>query len=66
MTNDEIKACLYDRRPVVHNGVKYDYVSAITYRVENGHVSVKAELMDKTKHSVTIANVRDVSEVVKI
>lgn len=66
MTNEEIKACLYDRRQVAHNGIKYDYVSAITYRVENGHVAVKAELMDKTKRSVTIANVKDVSEVVKL
>lgn len=66
MTNEELKACLYDRRPVVHNGIKYDYVSAITYRVENGKVIVRAELMDETKRSVTIANVKNISGAVKV
>lgn len=46
------------RYTVKCNGVTYDHISAIIYRAENGRIVVSAELMDKTRNSVTIAQSR--------
>ena len=62
MTNEEAKTALFNRSPVMYNGVEYLYISAITYRCDaNNNLSISAELRDKCKHSVTIAKIKDVT-----
>lgn len=61
MTNDEAKTALFKRAPVVCNGIEYLCISAITYRVNsNNELIISAELLDKNKHSVTVAQLKDV------
>lgn len=61
MTNDEAKKALFERTPVIFNGLDYAYISAIIYRYDTkGNLLVSAELLDKNGRSVTIAQVKDV------
>ena len=61
MTNDEAKTALIQRTPVMCNGIYYSYISAIIYRYDrNNQLVISAELTDKNKHSVTIAQIKDV------
>ena len=62
MTNDQAKTALQKRTPVTYNGIKYSYISAIMYRMSSSNeLIISAELMDKTNRSVTIAQLKDVS-----
>ena len=61
MTNDQAKAALINRTPVTFNGIDYSYISAIIYRYDNNNLLISAELTDKTKRSVTIAQLKDVN-----
>lgn len=62
MTNTEAKTALFNRTPVTYNGIEYLYISAIIYRVDsNNELIISAELLDKSKRSVTIAQLKDVS-----
>lgn len=61
MTNAEAKEALFHRTPVMYNGIKYPYISAIIYRNNNNTLLISAELVDKSKRSVTIAKIKDVS-----
>ena len=61
MTNEEAKTALMKRTPVTYNGIYYSYISAIIYRYDRSdHLLISAELIDKSKHSVTIAQIKDV------
>ncbi len=61
MTNTEAKEALFSRTPVVYQNTEYLYISAIVYRYDrNNNLFISAELMDKTKRSVTIAPIKDV------
>ena len=61
MTNDEAKEALKKRTPVILNGIEYLYISAIIYRYDkNRNLVISAELTDKNKRSVTIAQLKDV------
>ena len=61
MTNDEAKEALKKRTPVIFNGIEYLYISAIIYRYDkNRNLVISAELTDKNKRSVTIAQLKDV------
>lgn len=61
MTNSEAKDALLQRIPVIFNGNRYEYISAIIYRYDsNYNLLVSAELTDKNKRSITIARVKDV------
>ena len=61
MTNTEAKEALKNRTPVVYNNIEYLYISAIIYRYDkNNNLVIFAELADKCKHSVTIAQLKDV------
>lgn len=61
MTNDEAKTALFKRTPVICNGIEYLYISAITYRVNsNDELIISAELLDRNRRSVTIAQIKDV------
>lgn len=62
MTGVEAREAMLSRTPVHYNGIDFIRITAITYRPgTNGEILVTAELLDKCKHSVTIANVRDVT-----
>ena len=61
MTNEEAKIALKNRTPVVFKNIEYSYISAIIYRYDNNsNLVISAELTDKNKHSVTIAQLKDV------
>jgi hypothetical protein len=61
MTNEEGKNALFHRTPIVFNNVEYLYITKIIYSVdENNNLLISAELLDKTKRSVTTARLKDV------
>lgn len=61
MTNAEAKEALKKRTPVIYNNIEYLYISAIIYRYDkNRNLVISAELTDKSKRSVTIAQLKDV------
>ena len=61
MTNNEAKEALLRRTPVIFNGNEYEYMSAIIYRYDkDGNFLISAELIDKNKHSITVARIKDV------
>lgn len=61
MTNGEAKTALFNRTPVTYNGIDYLYITGITYRVNsNNELIISAELLDKNKRSVTVAQLKDV------
>lgn len=61
MTNDEAKNALLARSPVTYKNIEYSYISAIIYRYDkHNNLIISAELMDKNKHSVTIAKIKEV------
>ena len=61
MTNDQAKTALIQRTPVTYNNIEYLCISAIIYRYdENNNLLISAELTDKNKRSVTIAQLKDV------
>ncbi len=61
MTNSEAKEALKKRTPVIYNNIEYLYISAIIYRYDsNCNLIISAELADKCKNSVTIAQLKDV------
>ena len=61
MTNAEAKEALINRTPVMFNNTEYLYISAIIYRYDdNRKLVISAELTDKCKRSVTIAQLKDV------
>lgn len=62
MTNEEAKTAFLNRTPVLLGDNEYLFISAIIYRIdENRNVKVSAELLDKNKRSVVIAQVKDVT-----
>lgn len=61
MTNAEAKEALKNRTPVIYNNIEYLYISAIIYRYDKNHnLAISAELTDKNKRSVIIAQLKDV------
>ena len=62
MTNEEAKTALMQRTPITYNGIPYSYISAIIYRYDkSNNLLISAELTDKSKNSVTIAQLKDVN-----
>lgn len=63
MTNTEAREAMLNRTPVIHGGITYSRISAIIYRPgDNRDVKVTVELLDKSGHSVSIANTKDVTQ----
>lgn len=61
MTGAEAREAMLTRKPVQYSGIDFIRITAITYRPgANGEINVTLELLDKCKHSVTIANIKDV------
>ena len=63
MTNSELKEALFTREPVMHMGIRYDYVSAVIYRTVKGKLQITAELMDSAGHSTTVVHAGKVEKV---
>lgn len=51
MTSDEAKRCLYSHNEVICNGINYERMTAIIYRLDESgrNIIVSAELLDKSK-----------------
>ncbi len=65
MNNNELKEALFNQRPVIlkqplYGELHYSCVSALIYRVKNGKLDVTAELKDKSGHSVTTADPKQI------
>lgn len=61
MNNAEAKTALLKRTPVTCNGINYSHISAIIYRYDRyNNLLISAELADKNKRSVTIAQLKEV------
>lgn len=66
MTNEELKAALQSRKPVIydsprHGKIKYKCVYAIRYTLNRtGHIIIQAELLDYNNGSITIADGNEV------
>lgn len=63
MNGKELKDALMDGRKVFCNGIEYSNISAIIYRNRGGAIEVSAELLDKNKTCVVIAQADKVQEV---
>lgn len=63
MNNEELKAALFSRCPVEHNGIEYKCVTAIIYRNKGGKLDISAEVADKKSNSVCIVNAEKLKEV---
>lgn len=62
MNSNDIKDALLDGRPVLHNGITYEKVSAVVYRNRNGKIAVSAELLDKNHNCVVVASIDKIQE----
>ena len=63
MTNEEAKQALFVKSPIVYKNTEYLYISALIYRVDrNNNLLISAELKDKNKRSVTIAQLKEVQK----
>jgi hypothetical protein len=61
MNNDEVKKAWYDDTPIFHQGIQYQRISALIYRLDgNKKIVTSAELLDKNNNSVMIAKIEDV------
>lgn len=60
MTNQELKAALHTRCPVMHMGIRYDYVSAVIYRTIGGEIYITAELYSRERGEEIIVHAADI------
>ena len=61
MTNDEAKQAFMHQTPVTYGGREYDCIHAIIYRHDRHNaLIVSAELWDRHKNSVILANLKDI------
>jgi len=56
MTRLEAREACKKGCPVIHNGIEYLYISAITYRRGPNGFYMQAELLDRNKKDVVIVN----------
>ena len=63
MTNAELKQALFNKTPVMHNGIRYRRVYEICYRVPEDKLIVSAGLMDITGRSVVYVPIEKVSSI---
>lgn len=55
MDNKELKQALFDAGPVLYNGIKYQKVHGILYRVVSGKLCISAELLDFNNNCLVYA-----------
>lgn len=62
MTKTEARNAFTQKIPVMHNGIEYAYISALIYRMKDQRMVITAEMMDKSGGSVTIADIKRITE----
>lgn len=61
MTSEEIKKAWFDQIPVFNNGIRYNRINALIYRLDrNKKIVASAELLDQNGSSVVIVKFDDV------
>lgn len=66
MTNEELKAALKSRKPVIfrssrYGEIKYKCINAIRYTLDKtDNIMIQAELLDYNNNSITTANGKEV------
>lgn len=55
MTNAELKQALFNKTPVMYNGIRYQRVYEIVYRVPKDKLIVSAGLLDVNDNSIVYA-----------
>ena len=65
MNGAEAKDALTKGGEVYHNGIEYDRISAIIYRIIGGKLSISAEMIDKNQNCVVIAPIEKISREVQ-
>lgn len=66
MTSDQIKDAIHKFKPVKHNGIKYDRITAYIYRAVETHkrgvykIVLQCELLDMRANSVTVVEAEKV------
>jgi len=64
MSNEELRRAYQTNQSVEHKGIVFDRIGAIIYRKnKNGDTQISVELLDKSGHSVTIAEASRVTAV---
>lgn len=62
MTNEEAKQALINQTPVEHQGIWYERITALIYRLNKyGAVMVSGEMLDKCGTCVVIADVKNIN-----
>ena len=60
MDNKALKQALFDGVPVQYNGIKYQKVNGILYRIVSGKLSISDELLDYNGNCLVYAPVAKV------
>lgn len=55
MTNAELKQALFNKTPVMHNGIRYKRIYEIVYRVPKDKLIVSVGLLDVNDNSIVYA-----------
>lgn len=55
MTGAELKQALFNKKPVMYNGIRYRRVYEIVYRVPEDKLIVSAGLLDENANSIVYA-----------
>ena len=63
MTNAELKQALFNKTPVMYNGILYQRVYEICYRVPEDKLIVSAGLLDMNGKSITYATADKVTQI---
>lgn len=63
VSNAEIKEALRTRCPVMHMGIRYDYVSAGICRTLGGEIYITAALYDRCLSDEVIVHAKDIEPV---
>lgn len=65
MSGNEAKEAMLNQLPVVwhtalYGAIEYERINKIIYRPKDGRIAVSLELMDKNRHSITVAPMEEV------
>mgnify|MGYP007069917844 CR=1 FL=1 len=63
MTGAELKQALFNKTPVMHNGIRYQRVCEIVYRVPEDKLIVSAGLLDANGNCIVYAQPDKVSPI---
>ena len=63
MTPPTLKAAFQSRTPITHRDITYTRILALRYEIaDDGSTSITAELLDKSRNSVTRAKPEEIQE----